>query len=128
VYGLSVLWLLFADAIEGDVVSAEDGEAVAGLAEREALPVDGAAGGAGREEAMTIRDAVYGDGDVLKIGGDDAQIEIHGVQCLRDADGEDAGVCGRIRLFEQSVTRDVAVQQRFAIGSDNLVPGGGLVP
>src|ERR1700751_5567788 len=94
------VWLLFADAIERDVVSAEDGEAVAGLAECEALAVDGAAGGAGREESMTICDAIYGDGDVLKIGGNDAQIEIDRVQCLRDADGEDAGICGRIRLFE----------------------------
>ena len=103
------VWLLFADAIERDIVSAEDGESVAGLAEREALPVNGAAGGAGREESMTICDAVYGDGDVLKIRGDDAQIEIDWVQCLRDADGENACVCGRIRLFEQPVTRDGAV-------------------
>jgi hypothetical protein len=96
----SVLWLWFADAIKRDVVAAQDGEAVAGLAEREALPIDCARCRARDEEAMAIRDAIDRNCDVLKIRRDDPMAEIDRVGCLGDTNGKDAGAGGRIRVLQ----------------------------
>ena len=72
----SVLRLWLVDAIQGDVLTAEDCEPVTRFVEREALPIDRAFRGTGCEKPTAVRDAVDGDGEVLKIRGDDALGEV----------------------------------------------------